>query len=400
MMQKIITALGLGRFNQAGGKYEYDRVKYCWEGQAEVETTLIQEVWGQWFPDAQVLVLATEKARLERQGDLERHPRWKVVDIPDGKNESEFWGIYEQVAANLDEGDEVILDITHGFRSLPVLILLAASFLRSAKGIAVKHVLYGAYEAKSGDQTPVLDLAPFLTLLDWAGATNRFLETGDASKFRPLTETRGTRPLNTHLNSAVKDLDGLSEALSTNRAMRGGELSSKALAKIEQATMDGAWEPSHAPLKLLLPRLKQGLGLLARDVRGSQQDQLVQSFGQVRWFLRHRQYEKALGLTREWMVSFAQWKLKGTWLPVELAERERTEGWLWGCEKDKTPAPEGWADFIVLWRNLGHLRNDLLHFGFRDAARKESAIPDEVTEKIKQLRAAVLPLGLELPEPL
>jgi hypothetical protein len=99
------------------------------------------------------------------------------------------------------------------------------------------------------------------------------------------------------------------------------------------------------------------------------------------------------------VLAFAQWKRVGTWLPVELVSREEAEQWLWECHKGEVPIPEGWADFIRLWRNLGHLRNDLLHFGFRDAARKESAIPDEVRERIVSLRAAVLPLGLELSEP-
>ncbi|MBS3932827.1 MAG: CRISPR-associated DxTHG motif protein [Truepera sp.] len=139
-MRKIVSTLGLGRPNQMNKGYEYERVRYCW-GEREFETNLIQEAWGEWFPDAQVLVLTTEKAKQERQSDLELHPHWTVVGIPDGKNESELWGIYEQVVIHLEERDEVILDITHGFRSLPVVILLAASFLRSARGVTISHLL-------------------------------------------------------------------------------------------------------------------------------------------------------------------------------------------------------------------------------------------------------------------
>lgn len=382
------------------GTNDYREVVYTWGDKKAQSSKFFQAALAEWFPQAEVLICVTAEARRIHGEEVQKRlPSARLVDIPSGRNEAEYWEIFNTIEHHIPSGAELVFDMTHGFRSLPTLALLAISFLRAAKAVRLQHMLYGAYEAKTDDTAPVFDLTPFLTLLDWAAATNRFVETGDASKFRPLAETRGAKPLNTHLNSAVKELDGLSEALSTNRAMRGGELSARALAKIVQAK-DGDWEPSHTPLKLLLPRLEQGLGLLARDPEGSQQDQLIQSFGQVRWFLRHRQYEKALGLAREWMVSFAQWKREGTWLPVELSMREKAEEWLWDCDKGKMPMPEGWAAFIGLWKNLGHLRNDLLHFGFRDAARRESAIPDEVVEKIKLLREAVLPLGLELPEPL
>lgn len=396
-MQKIVSILGLGRFNKEKKEYYYEKVRYFWEERPIVETALIQEVWNAWFPHAKMLILATKEARKERKGYLERYPKWIVEDIPDGKNEAEFWQIYQKVVANLDQGDEVILDITHGFRSLPVLTLLAASFLRSAKGVTIKHVLYGANEAKTEDKTPVFDLSPFLTMLDWAGATNRFLETGDARKFRPLVETKGSKPHNVHLNSAVKELDSLSQALATNRALRSGELAKKAQEKLLKA-QEEEWEPRHEPLKLLLPRLADSLALLSHNEQGSQEEQLKQSFGQVRWLLQNQQFEKALGLAREWMVSFAQLKRQESWQPIQYKKRKEVEDWFTACMKGEVSTPDDWKAFIDLWKDLGNLRNDLMHFGFREAARAEASIPKEVLEKIQSLRSVVSTLGLELPE--
>lgn len=395
-MQKLVSILGLGRYDKEEKKYYYEKVRYFWDERPEVETALIQEVWNAWFPNAQMLILATEEARKERKGDLERHPHWIVEDIPDGKNEAEFWQIYQKVVAKLDQGDEVILDITHGFRSLPVLTLLAASFLRSAKGVTIKHVLYGANEAKIEDKTPVFDLSPFLTMLDWASATNRFLETGDARKLRPLVETKGSKPFNVHLNSAVKELDSLSQALATNRALRSGELAKSAQEKLLKAQQED-WEPRHEPLKLLLPRLADSLTLLSRDKEGSEEEQLKQSFGQVRWLLQNQQFEKALGLAREWMVSFAQLKRQESWHPIQNMKRKEEEDWLNACAKGGL-TPDDWRAFIDVWKDLGNLRNDLMHFGFREAARSEESIPKEVGEKIDALRKAVSSLGLKLPE--
>lgn len=384
----ILTMLGTGN---------YGEVVYRWEGRQAKPHQFVQNALAEWFPDAQMLVCVTKEAREKHEGAIASIPRTRLVDIPSGKNEAEYWEIFNRIEQEIPEESELVLDITHGFRSLPILALLAVSFLRAAKRVRVKHVLYGAYDASQDGCTPVFDLVPFMSMLDWANATNRFLETGDASKFRPLVETRGAKPLNTHLNSAVRELDGLSEALSTNRAMRVGELSTKALTKIEQAE-NGEWEPSHAPLKLLLPRLKQGLHLLARDANASPQDQLIQLYGQVEWFLRYRQYEKAAGIAREWMVSFAQMRRQGSWKPIEYKNREEVEKWLNGCAKGEIPPPDEWKAFIGVWQDFGNLRNDLMHFGFRNAARSEKSIPEEVSEKIKQLKNVVGSMDLELPE--
>jgi hypothetical protein len=51
------------------------------------------------------------------------------------------------------------------------LALLAAAFLRSAKGIRLRALLYGAYDARENDVAPVFDLTPFLDLLEWMFAT-------------------------------------------------------------------------------------------------------------------------------------------------------------------------------------------------------------------------------------
>lgn len=52
----------------------------------------------------------------------------------------------------LDEGARVILDITHAFRALPALALLALGGLRWVKGIKIDDVLYGNLEGSPRDQ--------------------------------------------------------------------------------------------------------------------------------------------------------------------------------------------------------------------------------------------------------
>jgi CRISPR-associated DxTHG motif protein len=44
------------------------------------------------------------------------------VDIPEGRSEQELWEIFDRVASAVDEGDTILLDITHAFRSIPMIV--------------------------------------------------------------------------------------------------------------------------------------------------------------------------------------------------------------------------------------------------------------------------------------
>ena len=52
------------------------------------------------------------KSELEARGI----PLPEPVTIPDGKNEQEIWTIFQTIFQQLQKGDCVYLDITHGFR--------------------------------------------------------------------------------------------------------------------------------------------------------------------------------------------------------------------------------------------------------------------------------------------
>jgi len=91
----------------------------------------------------------------------------RPISIPDGKDEAEIWGIFETLTQNVNEGDSIVFDITHAFRSIPFLAMIAVSYLRAAKGIELNAIVYGAYDARIDDKSPVFNLTPFVTLLDW-----------------------------------------------------------------------------------------------------------------------------------------------------------------------------------------------------------------------------------------
>jgi CRISPR-associated Csx2 family protein len=99
-------------------------------------------------------------------------------------------GLLQTMTAEVKAGDHVSLDITHGFRHLPMLALLSALHLRIAQHV-VDGLYYGAFEMKQDDIAPVMNLSGLLHIADWVGALNTFDKDGDYSVFAELLEKDG-----------------------------------------------------------------------------------------------------------------------------------------------------------------------------------------------------------------
>lgn len=111
--------------------------------------------------------------------------------IPFAKDAQEQIAILSVLADILNDRDQVILDVTHGFRHLPMLALVAARFLKTIKQINVQHIYYGALEMTEQDKTPVLKLDSLLSMLDWVDALTIFDKDGDYGQFTDLLVQEG-----------------------------------------------------------------------------------------------------------------------------------------------------------------------------------------------------------------
>jgi len=397
------------------GTNNYGEVAYEWEQRRATPYPFVQQALAEWFPEAQMLVCVTKEAK-EKHGQvlLEAIPQARLVDIPSGKNEGEYWEMFGIIQREIPSRAELVLDITHGFRSLPVLALLTVSFLRAAEQVQLRHVLYGAYEAKSDHSAPMFDLTPFVTMLDWANATNRFLETGDARRFKQLLAKSGEQGL----KALGSELEKFTNSLLLNRTTEVSQ-TAKELAKTIESAKASDYAPQYKPLQLLEHRLIRAISPIADE------NPIRSQFAQIVWYTRQQQHAQAIALAREWMISVRIWKTDGRF-SVNKDERRLAEEWLSTFAKileHKTDAekkaeeqgdtakkekekqkrleaiPAEWLEFITLWQKVSDQRNDYAHFGMRKQTttvettlKKARTLPDD-------LKNAVQSLGLELPEP-
>lgn len=98
-----------------------------------------------------------------------------------------------QLASSLIEGEQIAIDVTHSFRHLPMLALIAARFLSRVRNVRIEDIYYGAYDMKDpvSDEVPVLRLKGMLKMLDWVDALSSYDKDGDYSVFSSLLAEDG-----------------------------------------------------------------------------------------------------------------------------------------------------------------------------------------------------------------
>lgn len=201
----FISVLGTGYYGEC---------VYARDGFTSSSTRFIQHATlemltqkGNWTADAHAYVLLTKEARETNwhiPGGMRTNMRTKSdepyaglesviegmnlpfevsgIDIPMGKNEEEIWQIFDIVYGVLQEGDEVYFDLTHGFRYLPMLVLVLGNYAKFLKRAKVRSITYGNFETRSKDGiAPIIDITAFSTLQDWTAASADYLRHGDST---------------------------------------------------------------------------------------------------------------------------------------------------------------------------------------------------------------------------
>lgn len=111
----------------------------------------------------------------------------------------------------IKDGDELIVDITHSFRSLPVMVMQLLIYLKtiSKKNIRITHIFYGMLDiTKELGHTPIVDLTSILNINDWIIGAYAFKNYGNGSIISKQMEDEN--------KSVAALIDDFSKAMSLN----------------------------------------------------------------------------------------------------------------------------------------------------------------------------------------
>lgn len=138
----------------------------------------------------------------------------KVLLIKYGVTDEEILGNINNILKlqeQLNSHDELIVDITHSFRSLPIFIMNLLIYLQnvSPKQINISHIHYGMNEASSEfGVSPVVDLKAMMDVQEWITGAYAFSMFGNTYKISKLLENEN--------KSVAPILRGFSDAMNLN----------------------------------------------------------------------------------------------------------------------------------------------------------------------------------------
>jgi len=338
-----------------------------------------------------------EKSKL--QAEVQR------IRIPDGQSEQEIWDIFQIVYDQLKSDDEVIFDITHAFRSIPILAIVILNYAKVMKHIVIEGIYYGAFEALGSiheadalplqkRRVPILDLTSLDQLMEWSIAIDRFTGSGDAGLISRLADrsvknllavSNGQDKTAANVRYIAKNLSDFSKAMST---CRGRDIS-VITGKLKKNVNSFETTEIVRPFKPVFERIKKQFDKFNGNP-------VMDGIQAAKWCAEHNLIQQGYTILQETLI---------TYFVTESGENEEDRKnreiasqaiaiYLKKIDKDKWEKPaldnrymtqkflkvyDSKQKLIKIFRNLSNDRNDLNHAGQNDSPMK----PDRFSEKIK-----------------
>lgn len=322
---------------------------------------------------AQATFPILKRALAQRNLPLER------IEVPEATATAELRDFVEKVTSQVDElsgeaGVRLTVDLTHGFRHHAVLLYVTALYLASRERLEVDHVWYAPLAPEQENE--ILDLRPLVLLPELVHAVRELRETGSARSLAKVVRSSQRRG-----SDVAQRLGALTRALVAGLPLEAGLKASEVLHD-DARQLRRALQTLSVPLSgqlvdglvgflkplCLVGNRKSGIRLDAAEL--ARQASLVKRLQE--WSSLHT----AVGLMREWMVSWAIWSERGgtgvagaEWLdrePRERAERALNALRRYANDQDLCRLLDAGQQRVAdLWGQLAELRNAYMHFGMQ-----------------------------------
>ncbi|MBQ3643344.1 MAG: CRISPR-associated DxTHG motif protein [Candidatus Riflebacteria bacterium] len=301
----------------------------------------------------------------------------EIADISDGKTIEEIWKLFDGVVNQGDKLDEnekvnVYLDITNGFRHLPLVLYNSLSYLESLNKVKIQGIYYGALEAKHNNIIPVFDLTNLAKILRGGYAVKQFEESGNIIGIKDfvndaITENSRENSDCPARNKVNLDFEELQDLISAGLPLESGLIAKKFC---DYKYVDSGVNS----INKLIQRIVDNLKSIAASKSGKDKKKIIlneqeleRTLNFVKNQLEAHNISNALVVLREWVISRIIFEkgLASKWLEHKTRDNvEKQLGyWINNLEKIKDmPCYELLSEFY----SLGDRRNEYAHAGYRD----------------------------------
>jgi CRISPR-associated Csx2 family protein len=342
----------------------------------------------------------------------------KPVRIPDGKSEAEIWDIFEQVYSVLNPEDQVVMDITHAFRSIPMLAIVLLNYAKALKQISIAGIHYGAFEVLGNPfavekmplaerRAPIFDLTAFDTLMSWSTGVDRFLSAGDATLISKLahqniksilSQSKGKDKAANAIRSVAKAVEEFSRVLSTCRGKDISPCAVKLKSRVNRCMQFDVIKPFQPILQTLSEKTAPFSGeTLSDGIRAAE------------WCLNHNMIQQGYTILQEvlitWVASLDAPEKPGLTeiglreivsSAVHIAKHDTPEMNWKHSAKENPEITRRYIDicrqhsnFMELYANLTDFRNDLNHAGYSIRPKPPETIIQKLGDFVSEAKALI-----------
>lgn len=396
-------------------------VKYCqediikffcknYDNNFEIRIFLTEEAERKnWFNDGHIKNnLVIENIGLKERLDKLVNPSIiKPIRIKEGYSEKEIWDNFQIIYDTFREDEEVIVDITHSFRSLPLLMITLLNFAKQIKRIKVSGIYYAAFETlgpipevekipPEKRVAPVLDLTSFANLQDWTNATYDFINHANANSLKNISRDIQLR-IGRNINSknALATLVELNDLIDNIVLCRGNWILEKDFEPIKKNILlikenNQDFKPLNALVDKLYEKIKSFIGNGLNNVIEA-----------INLCYKHNYYQQSITLLLETIITLILTKLnypsdKREYRQVvsnafHIKKTNKNENdWNDLCKKNKqltlrvldlTFTNEILDDFEY----VSEIRHDINHGGFLFDSKNNDAIKSRLRNSINNI---------------
>ncbi|NCB38596.1 MAG: TIGR02221 family CRISPR-associated protein [Erysipelotrichia bacterium] len=303
----------------------------------------------------------------------------KIIEISSGKTIEEIWQMFDRITDTFNSSDEcnVFLDISNGFRHLPLLSFASLTYLESSKKIRLAGVYYGAFDAKGEDGiAPVFDLTPLVNIIKGSYSVKAFEETGAIDSLGDFLNDLIDFGKNDQKSLTTK-LQNLHGSINSGLPLEAGNAARELNTLIDRSLPEQNYLKAG---KELIERLQSKIGCIKLSEELNKEtfqlniDELQRQLELIDWHITNQNPSIGTLLLREWIVNrvWLAEQPEGKWLQEKkrIHAIEQQLGY-WGFHfqnKDfrKSIREKAYYELLKLWSQITGVRNQFAHAGFQE----------------------------------
>lgn len=260
----------------------------------------------------------------------------------DGNTLEELFDYYTSVANKVRKGNDILFDITHGFRSMPVLLYQSLQYSLSQENRKVE-IIYGELDINDKSKGCARDLSKYWSYSELTSALNVFKSKLDGFKLAELIEP--------YWEKGSKAIKRLSEIVQTNFAFQIEEVCRQIKNALDKFPTDEA------------PKYLDSIKTFLKEICN-----LVDEEATSKTLFKYSQFLYSHNLNVQAIITL-QITVEAA-IVEKYASSERFGDYDWWKEEGKgrldKQKSNHWKKIGVPLTNLEHFRNQIAHGGGKD----------------------------------